>query len=251
MNNNNLSEAEKTKISADELNKTIDENKASETNNRIHYKKMGLFTKFLITIVVLMGLFFISFYAVKYAKKFVDDGEVTTTTVTTKGIIDERINYLKSNGIRKYVNDNRIILLLPYKLSNLYIDIIYVKGDKSQINVSTGTYNILSDNSLELSNENGSKKYKLNEDGIEYSDNKLKQSDNEYKYYKNDKDFLIINATPDALVGVYIHDNNIIWGNYMEYDDKITISTNNNNKLNFIKSDNSINIEGNILTLAK
>ncbi len=247
--NNNLHGYEYQKNIEDkskEINSNIDKKTMVETNNRIHYKKMSGFSIFLVTIIVAMGLFFISFYAVKYAKEFIDAGDTTTTTTTTESKLERSREYLTRDSIRKYLSDSRMLIFLPNSFNNTYIELDL--SDKKIANRIINTYQI--DNDNVILNKNG-EILTLTEDGLSYvgsdgSNVTLKKSDSEYRYYQNDLELLLIMQFNNETFAYYKTNNNEAYGTYTENDSSIIVNS-NNGTYTFTKTNDGISYNNNIL----
>lgn len=232
-----------------EINSNIDKKNVVETNNRIHYKKMSGFNIFLVTIIVIMGLFFISFYAVKYAKEFIDAGDTTTTTTTTESKLERSREYLTRDSIRKYLGDSRILIFLPTSFSNTYIELDTANNKIANRIIST--YQINNDNVIL---EKNSEVLTLTEDGLSYvgSDGNnvlLKKNDSEYKYYQSDISLLLVMQSNNETFAYYKSNNSEFYGTYTENDSSIIVNSNSGNYV-FTKTSDGISYNNSIL-LAK
>lgn len=186
-----------------QANAAIDKDKAKDVNNQIKVKK---FSPVQITLIVVLGavlIIAIAFGVVKLANKAMtfDDKEKTTTTTTS--ILQGEEAYLKrTTTIRKFQNDNYILLLSPanvdMKDNNLYY--MYLKYSKDGIlEEETGIY-VINDNKITLTSKmNSVKEFELNQEGLVSGDIILTKFDAEMKYYQFKSEYLtktlIVNGT--------------------------------------------------------
>ena len=90
--------------------------------------------------------------------------------------------------------------------------------------------------------------YSVSEEGLTMDDLQAKMSVGEFKYYKGDNSILVVNASENALQGLYMNNGNVIEGSYMEYDDRIEIKGSTQVYV-FNKSGNDVMYNGVKLTL--
>ncbi len=204
-------------VATNQVNNSINEEQIKETNNKIKYKKMPIMVKFLSIVITLLLIFFISFYVIKYSKKFIQAGEETTTTTTTVSALKKSEDYFNKDAVKKYETNNKILFILPKSVSTYVYEISY--NESGIDNTSLGTYD---DEYLYLTMDE-SASYKVSETGLNINNVDYKISSGEFKYYQSDNNILIINATPNALQGLYLSNGNVIEGAYMEYNDRIEL----------------------------
>ena len=247
MDNNENNNIKKVVVITKQVNQSIDEEKIKETNNKIKTKEIPLFVKFLSVVATIMLIFFVSFYAIKYTKKFIKAGESTTTQSTTSSNYSRSEDYWKKNTVRRYVKDKKILLFLPAKLYNYVYLIDY---EDSEIDTIMGTYddhevNLTMDDIFTL---------KISDNGITLNDEEYKISSGEFKYYTYKEgdisSILLINASSNALNGLFIDPSRTAYsGKYMEYDDKIVLQCTSGDIV-FEKNLNQLSYNGINLTLA-
>jgi hypothetical protein len=215
-------ERENIIVATNQVNKSINEEQIKETNNKIKYKKTPLIVKFLSIVITLLIIFFVSFYVIKYASNFIKEGEVKEETTTTISALKKSQDYFNKDTVRKYETEGKILLFLPKEYNNT---VYYIEYDNTGVtNTSVGNY---TDDSIELTMDE-EYTYEVSNNGLMINGVEYKINSGELKYYtyKDNKNLniLIINATPNALRGLYINNNNYLEGSYMEYEDKITIT---------------------------
>lgn len=217
-NQENNNGVKKVVVITKQVNSSIDEEKVKETNNRIKVKETPMFIKFLIVVGCVMTIFFASFYAIKFSKSFIKAGEVTTQPSTTSSKKDRSVDYWKKDTVRRYVSDNMIYLFFPKSLYSYVYEIDY--SDVENVSTTMGTY---TDEEVLLTMDDVYE-YSITDEGIKIGDNEYKMSSGEFKYYLGDGSILVVNASKDALQGVYVDNNRTSYsGKYMEYDDKIVL----------------------------
>lgn len=219
-----------------QVNSSIDKDKIIETNNKYKIKKTPKIISF--TILVLSGvlIFIVSFYCIKFSKKFIEDGNPTTTT-TTSNPLDRATEYWNKDTVRRYIdNDGKVYLFTPRSYEKYVYEIS--KGEDG-IETQMGIYD---DETVQL-NMDDVYQIKVSNNGLLLDDKEINTSSGEYKYYayKEGEHYalLIINASAGLLQGLYIQDNSVIDGKYMEYDDRIEL-TNITTKYIFPKKGNSV-----------
>ena len=214
-----VSDAEKL---TKEVNNSIDENKIKETNNKIKTKQMPLLVKFISIVATIMIIFFASFYAVKYSKKFIEGGEVKEEEKTTVSPQVKAEDYFNKNAVRKYESDDTVVLFLPKELYNI---VFFLKhNDKEVTDVTTAIYE---DNMVQMSMDEYLD-YSIVPGGIKIGDNEYKISSGEMKYYvkedENASSIMVMNGQQNALYGIGLVSGVVYQGKYMEDDNKITLT---------------------------
>lgn len=202
-----------------EANNNVNEQKVNNVNNRIKVKKKNKFLSFLIILICLILAVSLTYYGVKYITKKMND--VTKSTTTTELVSDPIKEYINDiNKIRKLRSDNEIIYLLP-AFSNFKVVSIDI-SNKELITNKYGTYNIMSDG-FEVKYGNDSFNYVFSKKGVVNNDNYI-IDDSEYKYYTNNQDIILLNAS-DNYNHAYIikEDGSVKEENFTEEIDKIVI----------------------------
>ena len=246
-NNPNEINRKKVVVITKKVNSSIDEAQIRETNSKIKTKEIPLFLKFLSVVATVMIIFFVSFYAIKYSKKFIKAGEATTTQSTTSSNYSRSKDYWDKKIVRRYLGDNVVLLFLPSSMYNYVFTIDYEDED---VLYTLGTYD---DNEVILTMDD-IYELKVSDNGIKLGDSEYKISSGEFKYYtyrENDNtSILVINASKNAMYGVFIDTNRVAYsGKYMEYDDKIVLEG-TNGSISFIKNGNTVDYNGVKLTLS-
>lgn len=203
-----------------QVNSSIDTGMVAETNNKYKVKKTPLIVKFLSIVLAILLIFFVSFYAIKYSKKFIDAGNVTTTT-TTSSPLQKSQEYWNKNTIRRYVdNDGSVYMFIPKEYGSYLYHISYT-ADGSQ-----GVFGTYDDYEVSLTMDDVYE-YKVSDKGLLVDNLELTISSGEFKYYSYKDDtttaMLLVNASQGLLHGAYIYNGEVIEGNYMEYSDHISI----------------------------
>lgn len=214
-----------------QANDAIDEKMAKDVNNTIKVKKknplisllIGVFFVGIACVLAYMGFRLLQGY-IKY-----DDNKHTTTTTTT-----QKVNYFAnytydSNKLRKFQNDNSILILLPTMLTNLSRYIYIENGVDGLLKEEEGTYNIKDGTIILVSDNSTQKIYNIEENNLKGGDIILNMYDQEYKYYINKTSnidgILIVNANQDKKFA-YIYDvNTHKFADYTESSANITLST--------------------------
>lgn len=248
MDNNNETNKKTVVVITKQVNTSIDEEKVKEANNKIKVKEIPFFVKFLSIVFGAMIIFFASFYAIKYAKRFIKGGEVTTTKATTSSGYSRATDYWNKDTVRRYLDKDSILLFLPRSMYE-YVFEIQVDEDENII-THMGTYN---DTEVQLTMDDIAD-LRISDNGIMLDDKEYKISSGEFKYYTfkdgTSSSILVINASATALYGVFIDTNRVAYsGNYMEYDDKIVLTC-DNGTITFNKNGNTVDYNGTKLTLA-
>lgn len=202
-----------------QANNNVNEQKINDVNNKIKVKKKNRFLSFLIIVICLFLAVSLTYYGVKYITKKMND--VTKSTTTTELVSDPIKEYINDiNKIRKLRSDNEIIYLLP-AFSNFKVVSIDI-SNKELITNKYGTYNILSDG-FEIRYGNDVYNYVLTKKGV-INDIDFIIDDSEYKYYTNNQDIILLNAS-DNYNHAYIikEDGSVKEENFTEEIDKIVI----------------------------
>ena len=231
-----------------QANQAIDEKSAAVVNNTIKVKKRNPFVSLLI------GLFFISIAGIlayfgfrlleDYIKK--DDAKYTTTTTTTKEVnFFENYTYDETK-LRKYQNENSILILFPKMAFNNYRYIYTEKDESGVIKYEEGTYNIQNKTIKLVSSEATSNTFNIGESSLEYGEQQLSMYDQELKYYikqnQEIESILIINGTVDNSFAYYYELDNHFFSEFTESLTDITL----NNGVIFNKSGNTLNYNENV-----
>lgn len=205
-----------------EANNNVNEKKINEVNNKIKVKKKNKFISFLIIVICLLIAGSLTYYGVKYITKKMD--KVVNTSTTTTEAIDPTKEYISNiNKVRKLKSEKEIIYLLPafvnYKV--ISIDI----SNKELITNKYGTYNILSEG-FEIQYGNDFYNYSLTKNGV-INDIEFLIDDSEYKYYTNNTEIILLNAS-DYYNHAYIikNDGSVTEDSFTEEESKITIGKN-------------------------
>lgn len=213
-----------------QANQAIDEKRAKDVNNTIKVKKKNPI------ISLLVGLFFIclagilTFFCFKLIKNYIkrDDAKHTTTTTTT-----EKVNYFQKYAydfgkMRKFQNDNTILILFPLLASNEY-HYIYASKDVSGIlKTEEGTYNI-QDKQIALIKSDGTENiFYIGESNLSYGETSLSMYDQEFKYYINENEernsLLVLNANVNASFAYYYDSSNNTFAEFTETQNDISLS---------------------------
>ena len=203
MNNQNIPfldrERENVQEATIEANNNVNEQKVNNVNNRIKVKKKNKFLSFLIILICLILAVSLTYYGVKYITKKMNN--ITQST-------------------RKLRSEKEIIYLLP-AFSNYKVISIDI-SNKELITNKYGTYNILSDG-FEIRYGNDVYNYVLTKKGV-INDIDFIIDDSEYKYYTNNQDIILLNAS-DNYNHAYIikEDGSVKEETFTEEIDKIVI----------------------------
>lgn len=225
------------------VNSLINEEQATNVNNQIKENKKNPFLRFLLVVIFLAIAVLITYEGVTLSKKFIESGKTTTTTkVVSENNVSKYLNdYSKA---RKFLFGNNYIILAP-KVDNLYnIYISFQTSDNGIIKKEIGTYTIKND-TLYINGFEGEERVLLaSETGLVTDGVKYVINDDEFKYYKNESEILILNATDLNSFALHITRANCLYMNYEESLENITLE----NGSIFTKKGNTVNREGIILT---
>lgn len=223
MNNQNIPfldrERENVQEATIEANNNVNEQKVNNVNNRIKVKKKNKFLSFLIILICLILAVSLTYYGVKYIIKKMNN--ITQSTTTTEPASDPAREYITDiNKVRKLRSEKEIIYLLP-AFSNYKVISIDI-SNKELITNKYGTYNILSDG-FEIRYGNDVYNYVLTKKGV-INDIDFIIDDSEYKYYTNNQDIILLNAS-DNYNHAYIikEDGSVKEETFTEEIDKIVI----------------------------
>ena len=231
-------------VATNQVNNSINEDQIKETNNKIKYKKIPLLVKFVSVVLSLLLIFFISFYVIKYSKKFIEAGEETTTTTTTISALTKSQDYWNKDIVRKYEGNNKIYLFLPQSIGPYVYEIAY--DNTGVTSTALGTY---IEDTINLTMDD-SYLFQVSPNGLTIDNEEYRIQSGELKYYVGDNnEILIINATPNVLQGIYVTNGSTLEGAYMEYDDRITLTSAQGNEYVFTKIANGITYNGVNLSL--
>ena len=203
-----------------QVNNSINKDMIAETNSKYKIKKTPLIVRFVAIVLTVLILFFVSFYAIKYSKKFIEAGNVTTTT-TTSSPLERAKEYWNKDTVRKYVDkDGSVYMFIPKEYGEFVYNISFSIDGPSAI---MGTYD---DNEVSLTMDDVYE-LKVSDKGLMLDDIELTISSGEFKYYtykdESTTAMLLINASNGLLQGVYVINGSVIEGRYMEYDDRIVL----------------------------
>lgn len=241
-----------------QVNAAINENDVTTVNNAIKVKKKNSFINTLVVILCLIVGGSLIFLMTKYAIKYINEGENTTTKIptTTMNLHERVLAYLNdTTHVRKFENSESIILLLPsnYDLVNNQNYYLNINRDSNAIiNEEYGTYSINEDT---LILNESQEKFVITEGGISSDDTILNIFDSEYKYYYYNNGveayILLVNGTLKAETSLFLSSSNNVTNvsisRFIETPENITL----NSGEAFIKSGNNVSFNNLILTLAE
>ena len=211
-------ERENIIVATNNANKSIDEIKVNDVNNRIKVKKKNPFIKILIIILCLIVAISLTYYGVKYINKKMD--EITSTSTTTLKNDDSVKTYINNiNRVRKLKNDKEIMFLFPANTNNLVVSIDIQTF--SLISSTYGTYNIMSDK-ISILYDNELKDYYFTKNGLK-NDEELIIDDSEFKYYTSADEIILINASSEFQNAYIVTSSNVTSDTFLEDDESITI----------------------------
>lgn len=225
-----------------QANQAINEKQAKTVNNTIKLKKRNPLVSLLI------GVFFIGIagaltYGVylltsNYLKK--EEEKYTTTTTTTA-----RVNYFQNyitnfKTLRKFQNENTILLLLPDLAGGLKRYIMVNTSENGIISETYGTYNIVNGELSLVGQDNTYKSLTVGESSLESATFNLDMYDQEIKYYVVNnpeiEQMLIINGTLANEFACLVNNEVFSFFKYTETYDAITLD----NGQVFTKQGNSV-----------
>lgn len=221
-----------------QANEAIDKDKAKDVNNQIKIKKFSKLQLTLLVVVVLIVAIILATLVVSGANKIMTFDEKTTTTTTTQSIFERELAYLnRTSTIRKYQNEEYILLLSPTGIDLKDNNAYYMYLNYSENGVITeeiGTYTINQGKVVLSSNMNTTKEFELKEEGLVSNTLTLAKFDSEMKYYKYRNDttskILIINGTLKNERALWIQSTQagttIEIGTAVETDTNITVGNN-------------------------
>lgn len=235
-----------------QANDAINENQAKVVNNSIKIKKRNPIFTFLVGLIAIMLAGGGAYLGYKLMDDYLknEENKHTTTTTTTESVNHVALYTSNRNKVRKYQNDDTILILTP-KISGLVDTYIYLKkNNEGIISQETGTYNISDDKVELISNDSSVKNFNITREGLVTGDNILKMYDSEMKYYtfsnESMAELLVINATLNSEIAYYISTsgiNNLF--KYTENDTSISLE----NGVVFTKEGMNITNNGITLTL--
>lgn len=245
-NSDNLLSRERDNIvsASIQANQAINKEMATEVNNQIHIdnsinpkKKIVIILSIAILIAGAIGSFVLFSDLLKPEEKI----EKTTTTINMNNEFNKHLK--DSNSVRKYENDKYVLLILPEKFNS------YVLLNKSFISYSSGNVQI-NDRELLLINpvDSSTNNITIGDTYLTFMDSKLTYNDSEFKYYYDDNELLVINATANMEGAYYINLNSAVSGvsTFIETNTDITLSSGDI----FTKTGDNINHNGNTLIQA-
>lgn len=233
-----------------QANDAINEKQAKVVNNSIKVKKRNPFITFLVGLIAISLASVGAYLGFKLMDNYLknEENKTTTTTTTTQAVNHVALYTSNRNKVRKYQNEDTILLLTP-KMSGLVDTFIYLKkGTGGIISQELGTYNINED-TIDLLGNNGKKYvYNVTREGLISSEETLNMYDSEMKYYtyrnETTTELLILNATLNNEIAYYVSTSGVNGlFTFMETDNAITLD----NGTVFTK--NGMNIQVNGLTL--
>lgn len=233
-----------------QANNAINERDAKVVNNAIKVKKRNPIVTFLIGLIAVALAGGGAYLGYKLMDDYLksEENKTTTTTTTTQAINHVAVYTNNRNKVRKYQNDDTILILTP-KISGLLDTYIYLKKNNDGIiSQELGSYNI-SDEVIELIGNNGEHHvYVISNKGLVTDGVILSMYDSEMKYYtytnETTAELLVLNATLNSEVAYYVSTNGVNGlFKFTETNDAISLE---NGKV-FTK--NGMNIEANGLTL--
>lgn len=234
-----------------QANEAINEKDAKIVNNAIKVKKRNPIITFLVGLVAISLAGGGAYLGYKLMDDYlINEENKHTTTTTTTHTINHVAQYTSNrNKVRKYQNDDTILLLTP-KISGLLDTYIYLKKNSSGIiSQELGTYSINGD-VIELIGNNGvSHTLNVTNKGLVSENVTLNMYDSEMKSYtfKSDSkaELLVLNGTLDSEIAYYVSTNgtNGLF-KFTETDTAITLE----NGAVFTK--NGMNIVSNGITLS-
>jgi hypothetical protein len=227
-----------------QVNNSIDKDMIAETNSKYKIKKTPLIIKFLIYVGSALLIFFVAFYAIKYSKKFIDAGDVTTTT-TTSSPLERSKEYWNKNSVRRYIDkDSNVYMFIPEEYGG------WVYSISSSVDGPSAIFGTYDNNEVSLTMDDVFE-LKVTDKGLSLDDIELTISSGEFKYYTYKDDtttaMLIINASEGLLHGAYINNGSVIEGKYMEYEDRIVLK---GIETEYVFQKNGNNVEYNGVKLA-
>ena len=237
-----------------QVNESVKEDQVNEVNNQIKVKKKSPILTIIILIILIACIVLIIKFIPPIVNNYVDSKTTTTTTTTTtRSLHLDFIDYLSNKKIvRKFSNNDEVLLLLPFGIDIFEKKDIYLYIDKDG-NKEYGNY-VLGTDKIELNNQNGSREYHIEDTSIKTIYGSLTKDDSEYKSYsyKDDRSskYVVLNADDNYSISLYVSSDlektEYTIGNYLEDDVNITIE----NSIVFNKIDiNTIEKDGNQLTL--
>ncbi len=226
-----------------QVNSSVNQQQVIETNNRIKTeKKIPFIVKFLCMVIAILLMFFISFYVVKYAKKFINAGKIEETT-TTVSPLAKSIEYWNKDTVRKYEGYGKTFIFLPRNISS---QVYLIESNGTYITeTALGTY----DNDKMYMTMDDTYTYSVSNKGLLINDKEYSISTGEIKYYVSDDNnsILVVNAKPGALQGLFVSPNSSVAGVYDEDDNNIYLGEAKTTV--FEKNGNTVTYNGITLTL--
>lgn len=245
-NSDNLLSRERDNIvsASIQANQAINKEMATEVNNQIHIdssinpkKKIVIILSIAILIAGAISSFVLFSDLLKPEEKI----EKTTTTINMNNEFNKHLK--DSNSVRKYENDKYVLLILPEKFNS------YVLLNKGFISYSSGNVQI-NDREILLINpvDSSTNNITIGDTYLTFMDSKLTYNDSEFKYYYNDNELLVINATANMEGAYYINLNSSVSGvsTFIETNTDITLSSGDI----YTKTGDTINHNGNTLIQA-
>lgn len=234
-----------------QANDAINEGEAKVVNNAIKIKKHNPIITFLIALIAISLAGGGAYLGYKLMDDYLvtQENKTTTTTTTTKEVNHVSLYTNNRNKVRKYQNDDTILILTP-KISGLVDTYIYLKKNADGIlSQEIGTYNI-NEETLDLIGNNGEHHvFVISNKGLVTDGVILNMYDSEMKYYtytnESTAELLILNATLNSEIAYYVSTNGIN-GLFKFTENETSISLENGS----IFTKNGLNIEINGLTLS-
>ena len=225
-----------------QANQSINEESAIKVNDSIKVEKRNPIVSLFIGILLIGFAAFLAFLGYKLLSEYIkkDDTKYTTTTTTTHEV-NHFYEYISNFSIlRKFQNDNNILILLPRMSSNIDRYIYFSISSNGIINKEEGTYNIKNEVIGLASTLDDYKTFILSDKALVADGVILNMYDQEVKYYRSNSDtttkLLIINGTSLNEIAYYYEDDNYGFHNYIETGQSITLD----NGQVFTKTENDI-----------
>lgn len=233
-----------------QANDAINEGEAKIVNNAIKIKKRNPILTFLVGLIAISLAGGGAYLGYKLMDDYLvaQDNKTTTTTTTIQAINHVAVYTNNRNKVRKYQNDDTILILTP-KISGLVDTYIYLKkNDEGIISQEVGTYNI-NEETLDLIGNNGEHHvFVISNKGLVTDGVTLGMYDSEMKYYtysnETTAELLVLNATLNSEIAYYVSTNGVN-GLFKFTETNDTISLDNGS----IFTKNGMSIEANGITL--
>lgn len=205
-------------------NDSINQEQASKVNNEIKIKKINPFVKFISFVFVVILAVALSYFVYRLSYDYLEKSDElpTTTTQTTRNKRSAIINYLNNDKVKKFMYDNKIIIISP-KINNKNYYLLLEKDNNKYVNKGSGE--VIINDKVNLVQNNIT--FDITENGITENNTTYNVFDGEIKSYSNDFTFLIINGTIDGAYAMVIENNSLKVYNVEETDSEIKLSNGN------------------------